>query len=55
MDESIKIQELSKIYNNFATEIKVGSVTYYIDKKFNWFNRLMFKICFGLDVRTIKL
>ena len=33
---------------NILSKLIVGNITIYLDKKFNWFNRLMFKLLFGL-------
>lgn len=31
-----------------------GNIHIYFDKKFNWFNRLMLRLVFGLDIKNVK-
>ena len=38
---------------NAQSKLIVGNITIYLDKKFNWFNRLMFKLLFGLRLEKI--
>lgn len=38
----------------YRSEIKVGNMTCYNEKKFNWFNRFMMKVIFGWEVRNLK-
>lgn len=35
------------------SKLIVGNITIYLDKKFNWFNRLMLKLLFGLRLEKI--
>lgn len=32
----------------------LGNVNIYNTKRFNWFNKLMFKLCFGIIIKDIK-
>lgn len=34
--------------------LEVGNITIYNSKKFNWLNRLMFKVFFGIKITNIK-
>ena len=38
----------------YRSELIVGAITVRFTKKFNWFNRLMMKLVFGLDIKDIK-
>ena len=38
----------------YRSEIKVGNMTIYNEKKFNWFNRFMMKLVFGWEVKNYK-
>ena len=38
----------------YRSELKIGNLTVYNEKRFNWFNRLMMKIIFGWEVTTYK-
>ena len=39
---------------NYKSKIVVGNVTIMLEKKFNWFNKLMFKLVFGIKIENIK-
>ena len=39
---------------NYKSKIVVGNITIMLEKKFNWFNRLMFKLVFGIKIENIK-
>lgn len=46
--QPIKIEsEVHKI----KSEMNVGNLTIMNTKHFNWFHKLMFKICFGIDIK----
>ena len=36
------------------SKITIGNIEIYLEKKFNWFNRLMFKLLFGLNVEILE-
>lgn len=36
------------------SELIVGNITIRFEKRFNWLNRLMFKMFFGLTIKNIK-
>jgi hypothetical protein len=38
----------------YRSEIKIGNLTVYNEKRFNWFNRLMMKTIFGWEVTNYK-
>jgi len=38
---------------NYRSEIKIGNITCYNEKKFNWLNRFMMKIIFGWEVKNL--
>ena len=35
-------------------KLKIGSMTMYIDKRLNWFQRLMWRTLLGIKVTNIK-
>ena len=37
----------------YNSKLVLGNFTIYFTKKFNWFNRIMLKLIFGLDIRNI--
>lgn len=37
----------------FKSELVIGNVTVRFTKSFNWFNRLMLKLVFGLNIHNI--
>lgn len=56
-------QEIIKIENNinpFLNEEEpkakgvIGNITIYFDKTFNWLQRKMWKICFGVDITNLE-
>lgn len=50
-----KIEELQYVrLPKYKSEIKIGNMTVNIEKKFNWFNRLMMKLVFGWEVKNLK-
>lgn len=36
------------------SKLTIAQMTIYFYKKFNWFNRLMFRLLFGLKIENIK-
>ena len=36
------------------SKLIIGNFTIYFDKNFNWFNRLMIRLVFGLNIQKIK-
>ena len=42
------------IHNEQKSILEVGNITIYNSKKFNWLNRLMFKVFFGIKIKNIK-
>jgi len=38
----------------YKSELTLGNLTIRFTKKFNWFNRKMLKLIFGLDIKNIK-
>ena len=38
----------------YKSEMVVGNITIRFIKRFNWLNRMMFKIFFGLDIRNTR-
>lgn len=56
-------QKIIKIENNinpFLNEEEpkakgiIGNITIYFDKTFNWLQRKMWKICFGVDITNLE-
>lgn len=37
----------------YKSEMIIGSMTIRFEKRFNWLNRLMFKVFFGLTIKNI--
>ncbi len=52
IDENITTQELQS--PPVKSKIIIGNLTIFNTKKFNWINRLMFKLVFGIKVENIK-
>ena len=42
-------------YSVFKSKIVIGDTCIYITKKFNWFNRLMIKLIFGITVENVDI
>lgn len=38
----------------YKSKLIIGNITIRFTKKFNWFNRFMLKLIFGLNVKNIK-
>lgn len=38
----------------YKSELDLGDFHIYFQKKFNWFNRLMLRLVFGLDIKNVK-
>ena len=36
------------------SKIVIGNFTIFLTKKFNWFNRLMMKLVFGLNIEKVS-
>ena len=36
------------------SKLTIGQMTIYLYKKFNWFNRLMLRLIFGLKVENVR-
>jgi hypothetical protein len=36
------------------SKLVLGKFTIFFDKKFNWFNRLMLRLVFGLNIENVK-
>lgn len=43
-----------KLNDNSKSTLEIGNIKIYNIKKFNWFNRLMFKLVFGIKIENIK-
>ena len=43
-----------KLNNNNKSIFEIGNIKIYNIKRFNWFNRLMFKLVFGIKIKKIK-
>lgn len=50
-DENEKI--ISEIKEGYKSELRVGNIYIRFTKKFNWFQRLMLKWVFGLNIYNI--
>ena len=55
-----KICEVKYDYNPFInvqtakSEGKIGNITIQFTKSFNWFQRFMWKVCFGLEIKNLE-
>ena len=38
----------------YKSELIVGNITVRLTKKFSWFNRLMLKLVFGLNIKNLE-
>ena len=38
---------------NARSKLIVGNITIYLDKKFNWLNKLMLRLLFGLKLEKV--
>ena len=36
------------------SEGKIGNITIIFTKSFNWFQRFMWRVCFGLEIKNLK-
>ena len=54
--EEIPLLEVARIEGPiiYKSELIVGNIIVRFTKKFNWFNRLMMKLVFGLNIKNIK-
>lgn len=43
-----------KLNENSKSILEIGNIKVYNIKKFNWFNRIMFKLVFGIKIKNIK-
>ena len=47
--------EISTITGDIPkSKLVLGKLTIFFDKKFNWFNRLMLRLVFGLKIENVK-
>lgn len=48
--------EFGKVYKNpdYKSELVIGHLTIRLEKRFNWLNRLMFKLFFGVKITNIE-
>ena len=55
-----KVIEIENSINPFLNEEEpkakgvIGNITIYFDKKFNWFQRKMWKTCFRLEITNLE-
>ena len=40
---------------NIKSKLVLGNFTIYFEKHFNWFNRLMLRLVFGLNIEKVNL
>ena len=43
-----------KLNENSKSLLEIGNIKVYNIKKFNWLNRIMFKLVFGIKIKNIK-
>lgn len=43
-----------KLNENNKSILEIGNIKVYNIKKFNWLNRIMFKLLFGIKIKNIK-
>ena len=39
---------------DYKSELKIMNLTIRLEKRFNWLNRLMFKLFFGIEITNIR-
>ncbi len=39
---------------NYQSKIVVNNFTIFLEKKFNWFHRLMIKLVFGINIEKVE-
>lgn len=54
METSEELTIMTPTVETYKSKIIIGNFTIMLTKKFNWFNRLMLKLIFGLKVKNIK-
>lgn len=42
-----------KSERDYRSKIELGNITIFVTKKFNWFNRLMLRLVFGLKIEGV--
>ena len=42
-----------KSERDYRSKIELGNITIFVTKKFNWFNRLMLRLVFGLKIEGL--
>ena len=54
--EELPLLEMASVKSPiiYRSELIVGAITVRFTKKFNWFNRLMMKLVFGLNIKNVK-
>lgn len=48
-------KELVMKHEELKSKLVIGNFTVYFAKHFNWFNRLMLKLVFGLNIEVVKV
>ena len=41
-------------FGQTLSKIEMGNFSIYVEKRFNWFNKLIFKLLFGLKVEDVS-
>lgn len=36
------------------SKMRIGNITIFLDKKFNWFNKLMIRLIFGFKIEEVN-
>lgn len=52
--EEIKIEEFKINKIEYKSIGKIGNIEINFTKRFNWFQRFMWKRCFGMEIENIK-
>lgn len=52
--ENIDLISIEELKREVKSKIVIGNFTIFLTKKFNWFNRLMMKLVFGLNIEKVS-
>lgn len=55
-NEEIALLEIGEVFKTptYKSELLLENIIVRFTKKFNWFNRLMLRLVFGLNIKNIK-
>ena len=50
----VEILRFENDYRPIKSKMRIGNITIFLDKKFNWFNRLMIRLIFGFKIEGVN-